>query len=87
MGVGPASVNYRALQDTGPAWRLSGKSCRECARLEVEVLTLFAFSSENWRRPSREVRLLMDLFLSTLKQEIDKLHTNNVATARHRRPR
>ena len=37
-----------------------------CARLEVEVLTVFAFSSENWRRPPDEVNALMELFLEAL---------------------
>lgn len=44
----------------------------------VEVLTLFAFSSENWRRPSSEVKTLMDLFLSALRRERDKLHEQGV---------
>ncbi len=43
-----------------------------------EVLSLFAFSSENWRRPESEVTLLMSLFLTTLQSEIDKLHKNNI---------
>ncbi len=37
---------------------------RNCARLGIKVLTLFAFSSENWRRPQQEVSHLMDLFLT-----------------------
>jgi undecaprenyl diphosphate synthase len=49
-----------------------------CAELKIEVLTLFAFSSENWRRPEEEVSLLMNLFLVTLQREIDKLHKNNI---------
>ena len=49
-----------------------------CAELGVEVLTLFAFSSENWRRPQKEVGLLMELFLTALRQEVKKLHRNNV---------
>ena len=51
---------------------------RRCAELEIEALTLFAFSSENWRRPPREVSLLLDLFVVALEQEVDKLHENNV---------
>ena len=50
-----------------------------CADNGVEVLTLFAFSSENWRRPPTEVRLLMDLFLTTLKSEVAALDKNGVA--------
>jgi len=49
-----------------------------CAEQGVEVLTLFAFSSENWRRPKREVSLLMDLFMTALQREVNKLHKNNV---------
>ena len=45
---------------------------------QIEVLSLFAFSSENWRRPETEVTLLMRLFLTTLQDEIDKLHKNNI---------
>jgi undecaprenyl diphosphate synthase len=49
-----------------------------CAKHKVEVLTLFAFSSENWRRPEVEVSLLMGLFMTTLQSEINKLHRNNI---------
>ncbi|MDH5217848.1 MAG: polyprenyl diphosphate synthase, partial [Gammaproteobacteria bacterium] len=44
----------------------------------VEVLTLFAFSSENWQRPPKEVSVLMDLFMTALKKEVKKLDKNNV---------
>jgi undecaprenyl diphosphate synthase len=44
----------------------------------VEVLTLFAFSSENWRRPKEEVSLLMSLFIETLQKEIDTLDKNGI---------
>ncbi len=44
----------------------------------VECVTLFAFSSENWRRPETEVTLLMELFLFVLKREVKKLHKNNI---------
>lgn len=49
-----------------------------CVEKEVEVLTLFAFSSENWRRPKKEVGLLMELFTTALTREVKKLHENNV---------
>jgi undecaprenyl diphosphate synthase len=48
------------------------------AELGIECLTIFAFSSENWRRPPLEVRLLMDLFVLALEQEATRLHENNV---------
>jgi undecaprenyl diphosphate synthase len=51
---------------------------RGCSSRGIEVLTLFAFSSENWRRPKKEVSLLMDLFISSLQKEIDNLHRNNI---------
>ncbi len=49
-----------------------------CAKSGVEVLTLFAFSSENWRRPKQEVGLLMELFMTALGREVRRLHKNNV---------
>ena len=48
------------------------------ARCGVEYLTLFAFSSENWRRPEEEVGMLMSLFLEALRREVKDLHKNNV---------
>jgi undecaprenyl diphosphate synthase len=51
---------------------------RECVRLGVGALTLFAFSSENWRRPTEEVQRLMGLFLDALTNEIDELSGNGV---------
>jgi undecaprenyl diphosphate synthase len=51
---------------------------RACAELGVEALTLFAFSSENWRRPAEEVSLLMQLFVSALQHEVDRLHQNGI---------
>jgi undecaprenyl diphosphate synthase len=44
----------------------------------VEYVTLFAFSSENWRRPADEVSLLMSLFLAALEREVSKLHNNGI---------
>jgi undecaprenyl diphosphate synthase len=49
-----------------------------CAKHKIEVLTLFAFSSENWRRPEAEVSLLMALFMATLQREISNLDRNNI---------
>lgn len=45
---------------------------------EIKYLTLYAFSTENWGRPTKEVRLLMSLFIETLENEIDELNSNNV---------
>jgi len=49
-----------------------------CAQQGIEVLSLFAFSSENWRRPKEEVDLLMRLFITTLKQEVKRLDENKI---------
>lgn len=51
---------------------------RHCLLRGVEYLTLFAFSSENWRRPEEEVTLLMQLFVHALQKEVGKLHRNGV---------
>jgi undecaprenyl diphosphate synthase len=51
---------------------------RACAERGIGALTLFAFSSENWRRPAEEVSLLMQLFVSALQQEVERLHQNKV---------
>ncbi|WLI72532.1 polyprenyl diphosphate synthase [Halomonas alkalicola] len=51
---------------------------RRAAERGVETLTLFAFSSENWKRPRAEVSALMELFLLALKREVSKLHQNGI---------
>ena len=51
------------------------KSCRE---MGVQYLTLFAFSSENWRRPPDEITFLMQLFMKMLEREVIKLHENDI---------
>ena len=54
------------------------KTIRNCVRLGVKTLTIFAFSSENWNRPEGEVSRLMELFLRALDKEVDELHRNGV---------
>jgi undecaprenyl diphosphate synthase len=51
---------------------------RECVRRGIGALTLFAFSSENWRRPESEVSALMGLFIEALDKEVDELHSEGV---------
>ena len=51
---------------------------KTCRSLGVEYLTVFAFSSENWRRPADEVSFLMSLFLKMLEREVTNLHQNNI---------
>ncbi|MBF4423447.1 isoprenyl transferase [Vibrio anguillarum] len=48
------------------------------AKLGIKAVTLFAFSSENWRRPEAEVGVLMELFITVLSTEVKKLHKNNL---------
>ncbi|MFK8016873.1 MAG: polyprenyl diphosphate synthase [Gammaproteobacteria bacterium] len=52
-----------------------------CGEMGIPALTLFAFSSENWRRPRREVQLLMSLFVEALQREVADLHKNDVQIA------
>jgi undecaprenyl diphosphate synthase len=54
------------------------ESVRGCVDLGVEVLTLYTFSTENWKRPAREVRALMGILRQTLRQERRELRDNNV---------
>jgi undecaprenyl diphosphate synthase len=51
---------------------------RACAERGVSHLTVFAFSSENWKRPQEEVTLLMELFMRALESEVAKLHDNDI---------
>ena len=50
----------------------------QCGRLGVATLTVFAFSSENWKRPAGEISRLMELFLKALDKEVNELHENNI---------
>jgi len=49
-----------------------------CVKQDIKVLSLFAFSSENWRRPAQEVSYLMELLLKGLQREVKTLHKNNI---------
>jgi undecaprenyl diphosphate synthase len=64
----PRSFGHRAGQKAVRA------VIESCLRRGIEALTLFAFSSENWRRPQAEVGALMELFLKALDREVDELH-------------
>jgi undecaprenyl diphosphate synthase len=61
-------AGIRAVRDT----------VETAAKRGVDYLTLFAFSSENWRRPAEEVGTLMSLFVEALQREVGELHRNNV---------
>jgi undecaprenyl diphosphate synthase len=54
------------------------KAVEFCVEKSVSALTLFAFSSENWKRPEQEVSTLMELFITTLQSEVKSLHEQNV---------
>ena len=49
-----------------------------CARLEVKAVTLYAFSTENWKRPRSEVSGLMSMLKRVLRRELDQVHNNNI---------
>ncbi|APD06461.1 ditrans,polycis-undecaprenyl-diphosphate synthase ((2E,6E)-farnesyl-diphosphate specific) [Flavobacteriaceae bacterium UJ101] len=49
-----------------------------CEQIGVKYLTLYAFSSENWNRPKKEVNMLMKLLVSTLRKEVDEFNKNNI---------
>lgn len=68
----PRSAGHRAGSEAAK------KTIRLCAQRGISVLTLFAFSSENWQRPSGEISDLMGLFLRALHHDIGELHKNNV---------
>jgi undecaprenyl diphosphate synthase len=51
---------------------------KNCVKRNIKVLSLFAFSSENWQRPDQEVSYLMELFLTGLEREVGMLHEHNV---------
>ncbi len=55
---------------------------RACVERGIAYLTLFAFSSENWRRPAEEVSILMELFLRALEQEVAKLARERASASR-----
>jgi undecaprenyl diphosphate synthase len=92
--VGPVPRHIAIIMDGNGRWarnrhlpRVAGHrkgadavraTVRGCAERGVEYLTLFAFSSENWRRPAEEVSFLMDLFVTALEQEVAKLHENGI---------
>ncbi len=62
--------------------RQGAKACREvveaCLKQNIKYLTLFAFSSENWQRPREEVQAIMELFLSSLKNDAETLHEQGI---------
>lgn len=91
---GPIPAHIAIIMDGNGRWakkrglpRIAGhnegvESVRDtveaCGQLGVRYLTLYAFSTENWRRPQEEVSMLMRLLMRALRDETDKLHRNNV---------
>ncbi|MGA1612156.1 MAG: polyprenyl diphosphate synthase [Ilumatobacteraceae bacterium] len=69
----PRAMGHRAGVDS------LRKTIESCVRHGIEALTVFAFSTENWRRPDEEVGLLMDLFMRALEREVDELAAQRVA--------
>jgi len=55
------------------------KTVENCAKLEIQCLTLYAFSTENWNRPKVEVQTLMKLLVASLRKELETLNKNNIS--------
>ena len=70
--------NKKRMQGHKAGMEVARQVLEECARAGVKVLTLFAFSSENWKRPEEEVSYLMRLFVEGLTREAKKLVENNI---------
>lgn len=68
----PRSVGHKAGVET------IRKIVKESKRLGIKYLTLYAFSTENWKRPKEEVGALMQLLVAYLKKEVEELHKNGV---------
>mgnify|MGYP003341341138 CR=1 FL=1 len=91
---GPIPVHVAIIMDGNGRWakrrgfpRIAGHnegvesvrdSVEACGQLGVKHLTLYAFSTENWKRPQEEVSMLMRLLMRALRDETDRLHENNV---------
>ncbi len=94
LKAGPLPTHLAIIMDGNGRWakqrgklRIFGhengvKSVREtvenCAKIGIEYLTLYAFSTENWKRPKLEVDTLMNLLVASLKKELKTLHKNNI---------
>ena len=76
--VGPKNGTCHGLLATKRVLIQCEKPLNGVLKKKVEVLTLFAFSSENWQRPEQEVSYLMDLFVMALEREVKKLHKQNI---------
>jgi len=68
----PRSMGHRAGVET------LRKIVKTCSKLKIQVLTVYAFSTENWSRPKDEVGVLMTLLVEYLRKELQELHKNNV---------
>jgi len=70
--------NRRRIEGHLEGTKAIRKIVRFCGEIGIKVLTLFAFSTENWNRPKREVRALMSLLFKFLRQETGNLKKNNI---------
>lgn len=68
----PRAMGHRA------GLKAARKAIEFAAKKNIRVLTLFAFSSENWRRPKKEINTIFELFLDALQKDIKQLHENNI---------
>ncbi len=78
MGDGPKCRVRTGYSDTIMEWKVCRNAVEACAELGVGYLTLYAFSTENWERPVREVSGLMELLVDTIRKEVPTLNKNNI---------
>ena len=78
MAGGRSAWACRASPDTREAWKRCAALRNKCRQYGIQVLTLYAFSDENWGRPKEEVGFLMDLLGTFLKAEISTMKENGI---------
>ncbi len=78
MAVGRGSVERARIFGHRNALKAVRDTTETAARIGIKYLTLYAFSTENWKRPKREVSALMELLVATINKEIKTLNKNNI---------
>ncbi len=77
-GAGRRRAGCPAPRGTGRARRICGEILRAAVRNDIDILTIYAFSTENWSRPRAEVRMLMRILETVIDRELDELNAEGV---------
>ena len=85
--AGRPRAGCRAERDIAAASRRLRRTVRAAGEIGIDILTIFAFSSENWSRPQSEIRDLLGLLRRFIRNDLAELHQQQRARARHRRAR